>query len=107
MASITPGSTRNSLDRNAVSADRTRRNWQRLVTGGVQQLVQLAPDGSLVLTKLGLAVLLDPNGAISSSASGLAVNVDGTTIMIVDDQLVGAPSGLTHQQVMGRISIGI
>lgn len=106
MPTISPGKTTNPIDSQAVSGDRTRRNWQRLARGGVNQLVQLNPTGDIVLTKLGLAVLLDPNGALADlTGNGIAVQVDGTSIEIVGDQLVATAGSLSN--VMGLISIGI
>lgn len=123
MPSITPGKRANPIDRNAISADRVRRNFQRLAEAGVNDLIQLAPfgalifanglavnvDGQTIVINAGnqLAVQLDPAGALSSSPAGLAVKVDGVTITIVGDQLVATASGFTHQQVMQRISLGV
>lgn len=123
MPTITPGKRANPLDRNAVSADRVRRNFQRLADAGVNDLIQLAPfgalifatglavnvDGESIVINAGnqLAVQLDPAGALSISPAGLAVNVDGVTVRIVGDQLVAAPAGPAPAQVMARISLGV
>lgn len=108
MPRVTPGKSTNPIDSQAVSGDRTRRNWQRLARGGVNDLIQLNPTGDIVLTPLGLAVLLDPNGAIADhTGNGLAVQVDGTTITIVGDQLQANVTGSVFQEVLRLISIGI
>ena len=94
MPNITPGKTVKPIDPNALSLDRIRRNFQVLMQ-------MLSPGG------VNQPLVLNPAGALSLTALGLGVNVDGVTITIVDDQLVGAPSGPSFQQVMGFISLGI
>lgn len=104
---IVTGKTTKPLDPQAVSGDRSRRNWQTLVTGGVNGLLTLANNGGLIATTGGLSLNLNPAGALSIVNNQLGVNVDGVTITIVDDKLVGAPSGPSFQQVEGLISLGI
>lgn len=67
MPQVSPGSTSNPIDRNAVSADRTRRNWQRLIKGAANQLVTQAVKS--VMNGAGLT--LDPTtGILSFSGAG-------------------------------------
>jgi hypothetical protein len=106
MPIINAGSQANAIDAQAVSGDRQRRNWQRMAKGGVNSLIALNPDGGLT-NEGGLGILLDPNGALIIDVAGLAVRVDGSTIVILDDVLQIGPGIPTFQQVMGRISIGI
>jgi hypothetical protein len=86
MPTVSPGKTTNPIDPNALSLDRIRRNFQRL-SQGVNGLIALNPDGGLI------------------DQGGLAVAVDGTTIVIIDNQLV-ATAG-SAQNVMARISLGV
>lgn len=107
MPFLSPGKTSNAIDRNAVSADRTRRNWQRLTQGAATRT--LAVDGQSIFINSGgqLQVKVDPAGALGITAAGVGVLVDGTTITIVNDRLVGTPGGISHLQVMQRISLGV
>ncbi len=102
-----------AFDTQASSPDRHRRNWQVLtnllaagnlftvatnggLTNGVTGLaVQVNSTGGLTVGSSGIAALLDPAGALSSSSAGLAVKVDGSTINIVGDKLVGSAAGVT------------
>lgn len=87
MPLVTPGKTANPIDPNALSLDRIRRNFQRL-SQGVNALIALNPNGGLVDT------------------SGLAVNVDGVTIVIVNNRLTAVTPG-SFQNVMALISLGV
>ncbi len=95
MPYVTGGQQSNSIDANALSLDRIRRNFQKLTQKGVANgLIAIQPNGGLVLTPTGLAAMLDPAGALYSDAAGLGVSVDGSTVQIVNDVLT-APSILT------------
>lgn len=91
MPFLTPGKTSNAIDRNALSLDRVRRNFQRLTQGAATRT--LAVDGQSIFVNSGgaLQVRVSPTGALGITAAGLAVQVDGTTITIVNNQLVGSP----------------
>lgn len=94
MPFLTGGQQSNSIDANAVSADRTRRNWQKLSQGALTGSIKTSGDGSIANTPDGLEVRRDPNGAIIVDSNGVAVAVDGTTVQIANDTLT-APSLLT------------
>lgn len=102
MPFLTPGKTSNAIDRNAVSADRTRRNWQRLTQGAATRT--LSVDGQSLFINSGgaLEVLVSPTGAIAITPDGLAVQVDGVTVTIVNDQLVAEFSNF----VVGEVPSG-
>lgn len=102
----------NPIDRNANSANRQRRNWQRLsqgaatgtiktsapITGGSTvglsflttsglaltggALALLFPDNSIVGSASGIKVQLASSSALSTTASGLKVLIDGSTITL-------------------------
>ncbi len=97
MPTISPGATANPLDRNAVSGDRMRRNFQRLLKGGGTSLIALAATGG-IQNASGLSIKLASSSALSLSAAGLAVAVDGTTIEINGNnqlQVISGSSPLT------------
>lgn len=89
MPFLTPGKTSNAIDRNALSADRIRRNFQRITQGAVTRTLSVAPGGGLTNTD-----------------AGLGVNVDGVTIIINENDQLQATT-LTIPQIMARISMGV
>lgn len=101
MPSITPGSTRNALDRNAVSADRTRRNWQRLATGGVNKLIQIAPDGGLIALPNGLGVSVD-GATIGINPSG---QLEELHPIIINETPGGSIDGTNATFTLGNIPV--
>lgn len=90
-----------SIDRNAKDAGRLRRNMQRLRAGDGTSDVKLSSPlkfsgGAIGVTLAasggiqnasGLAVKLDSAGALSVGASGIAAQVDGTSVQIVTNKL--------------------
>ncbi len=87
MPTVSPGKTTNPIDANALSLDRIRRNFQRL-SQGINGLLQLNPNGGL------------------TDSGGLSVNVDGVTIVIVNNELTAVTPG-SFQNVMALISLGV
>lgn len=79
----------NKIDRNASSLNRLRRNMQRLTLGAATSTIVLSPTGGLVNTSTGLAILNDPNGGLSTGASGEGIRVDGSTIIINGNDQLG------------------
>ena len=102
-------STAIGFDRNANSLNRSRRNWQRLAIGAATGTI----NTSTPIINVGgtISLLIDPNGALQATSPGLGVKVDGTSIQIIGDKLVAtgisSTGGLTHLQVMQRVSLGI
>lgn len=91
----------NSIDRNASSPTRIRRTMQRLSQGAATGTIKvadpinntgligltLASNPGLQIVSHGLSVKVNPAGAITLGASGIAVAVDGTVIAIVSDKV--------------------
>lgn len=93
MPHITPGKTSNSLDRNATSGDRMRRNMQRMTQGAATQTMSV--DGETIgfndkgqLAELHPIVINEtPGGTIDGANAGFTLGnppVDGTLIVMVD-----------------------
>lgn len=93
MPFLTPGKTSNAIDRNAVSADRQRRNFQRLTQGAATRT--LSVDGETIgfndagqLAELHPLIINEtPGGPIDSTNATFNLSnppVDGTLLVIVD-----------------------
>lgn len=104
MPQLTPGKTSNPIDRNALSLDRIRRNFQRITQGAATRTI--AVDGNSIFLNSGgaLQVRVSPTGAIGITPTGIAVLVDGVNILITGGTLTAY---MTHEQVLRRISIGV
>ena len=94
MPTVTPGKTANAIDRNAVSPNRIRRNWQRLTQGAATGTITLDPNGGIGNDAKGLTLELQTPSGLILGPTGLAVNPDNVTITINgSNQLVSSGGG--------------
>jgi hypothetical protein len=94
---LTQGKTAGAIDRNANSADRQRRNWQKLTQGGVTPYIavdgvtiEVNSDGQLALVHP-LIVNETPGGTINGTNANFSLSMvpfAGTLLVSVDGVLM-------------------
>lgn len=100
MASITPGKTSNGIDRGAVSGDRSRRNWQRLLSGALNQVANWATGKGQILVS-----------ESASSYAALPAGTNGYVLTAESSQPLGVEwlpggGGVTVYTASGSIATG-
>lgn len=68
----------NDLDRNADTPDRIRKNWQRIILGGITNTLSLSTAGGLQVSSGSLEIKLASTPGLSLSSSGITIDLDNT-----------------------------